>query len=64
MRAWRQSPAGAGEGWASFLEPVDHKALAHEFRKAGLNVECEKPIRISYDVCLLRQLSPSGWLRR
>jgi GxxExxY protein len=32
-----------------FLESVYQKALAHELRKAGLHVECEKPIQVSYD---------------
>lgn len=32
-----------------FLESVYQKALAHELRKAGLSVECERPIQVSYD---------------
>jgi len=32
-----------------FLELVYQKALAHEPRKAGLRVECEKPIQVTYD---------------
>lgn len=32
-----------------FLESVYQKALAHELRKAGLNLECEKPITVRYD---------------
>jgi GxxExxY protein len=32
-----------------FLESVYQKALAHELRKAGLRVECEKLIRVTYD---------------
>jgi GxxExxY protein len=32
-----------------FLESVYQKALAHELRKAGLNVECEKAITVMYD---------------
>jgi GxxExxY protein len=32
-----------------FLESVYAKALAHELRKAGLAVECEKPITVEYD---------------
>lgn len=32
-----------------FLESVYQKALAHEFQKAGLAVECEKPIVVAYD---------------
>jgi GxxExxY protein len=32
-----------------FLESVYQNALAHELRKAGLRVECEKPIQVTYD---------------
>jgi len=32
-----------------FLESVYRKALAHELRKDGLQVECEKPITVQYD---------------
>lgn len=32
-----------------FLESVYQNALAHELRKAGLRVECEKAIRVMYD---------------
>ena len=32
-----------------FLESVYHKALAHELGKAGLKVQCEKPITVHYD---------------
>ena len=32
-----------------YLETVYENALAHELRKAGLVVECQKPIRVSYD---------------
>jgi GxxExxY protein len=32
-----------------FLESVYQKALTHELRKAGLRVECEKPIQVTYD---------------
>ena len=32
-----------------FLESVYQKALAHELRKAALNVEWEKPIAVTYD---------------
>lgn len=32
-----------------FLESVYGKALAHELDKAGLRVECEKPITVIYD---------------
>ena len=32
-----------------FLESVYQKALAHQLAKAGLKVECEKPITVHYD---------------
>jgi GxxExxY protein len=32
-----------------FFESVYQKSLAHELRKAGLMVECEKPILVTYD---------------
>ena len=32
-----------------FFESVYQNALAHELRKAGLRVECEKLIRVTYD---------------
>jgi GxxExxY protein len=32
-----------------FLESVYQKALSHELRKMGLDVECEKPIQVIYD---------------
>jgi GxxExxY protein len=32
-----------------FLESVYQKALVHELLKAGLKVECEKPITVHYD---------------
>jgi GxxExxY protein len=32
-----------------FLESVYQKALAHELAKAGLKVECERPITVHYD---------------
>jgi GxxExxY protein len=32
-----------------FLESVYEKALAHELGKAGLRVECQKPITVTYD---------------
>ena len=32
-----------------FLESVYQKSLAHELGKAGLKVECERPITVSYD---------------
>ncbi len=32
-----------------FLESVYQNALAHELRKAGLNIECEKKLQVRYD---------------
>ncbi len=32
-----------------FLESVYENALAHELRKAGINVECQCPIQVKYD---------------
>lgn len=32
-----------------FLESVYEKALAHELRKAGLHVECQHPVQVTYD---------------
>jgi len=32
-----------------FLESVYQNALAHELRKAGLIVECERPLNVVYD---------------
>ncbi len=32
-----------------FLESVYRNALAHELRKAGLNVSCERPVTVHYD---------------
>lgn len=32
-----------------FLESVYQNALAHELRKSGLTVECEKSMRVVYD---------------
>jgi len=34
---------------AGFLESVYQKAFAHELRKAGLKVECERSITVTYD---------------
>ncbi len=34
---------------AGFLESVYQNAFAHELRKAGLHVEVEKPIKVTYD---------------
>lgn len=32
-----------------FVESVYEKALAHELRKAGLHVECQRPVQVVYD---------------
>lgn len=32
-----------------FLESVYQNALAHELRKCGLRVECERPLEVTYD---------------
>jgi len=34
---------------SGFLESVYQNALAHEIRKAGLEVECEKQLKVIYD---------------
>jgi GxxExxY protein len=40
-----------------FLESVYSKALAHELRKAGLKVECEKSIKVNYDSVVVGEFS-------
>ena len=40
-----------------FLESVYQNALAHELRKAGLRVECEKLIRVIYDGVMVGDFS-------
>lgn len=40
-----------------FLESVYQHALAHELRKAGLKVECEKNIQVFYDDILVGNFS-------
>ena len=40
-----------------FLESVYAKALAHELRKAGLKVECEKLITVKYDNVVVGEFS-------
>ena len=40
-----------------FLESVYCKALSHELRKAGLKVECEKPIKVHYDGIVVGEFS-------
>lgn len=36
-----------------FLEKVYENALAHELRKAGLQVQCQRPIDVFYDGVLV-----------
>lgn len=38
---------------SGFLESVYHKALFHELRKTGFEVESEKPIPVHYDSILI-----------
>jgi GxxExxY protein len=40
-----------------FLESVYQNALAYELRKAGLAVECEKLIRVTYDGVMVGDFS-------
>jgi GxxExxY protein len=40
-----------------FLESVYQKALAHELRKLGLRVECEKPIKVICDSVVVSDFS-------
>ncbi len=40
-----------------FLELVYQKALAHELAKAGLKVECGKPITVHYDSVVVGDFS-------
>src|SRR5208282_3905704 len=40
-----------------FLESVYAKALAHELRKAGLKVECEKLITVKYEGVIVGDFS-------
>lgn len=40
-----------------FLESVYQNALAHEVRKAGLEVECEKKIQVTYDAVVVGDFS-------
>jgi GxxExxY protein len=40
-----------------FLESVYQNALAHELRKAGLHVECEKLICVTYDDVIVGDFS-------
>ena len=35
--------------WPGFLESIYQMALTHELSKAGLKVECQKPIKVHYD---------------
>jgi GxxExxY protein len=41
-----------------FLESVYENALAHELRKAGLEVECQKAIVVIYDGIIVGEFSP------
>lgn len=36
-----------------FLESVCSKALAHELRKAGIEVECHSAVRVMYDTAVV-----------
>ncbi len=36
-----------------FLESVYSKALAHELRKAGIEVECHRAVRVMYDTAVV-----------
>lgn len=40
-----------------FLESVYQKALVHEAQKAGLEVECEKKIKVTYDNVIVGEFS-------
>jgi GxxExxY protein len=40
-----------------FMESVYQKALVHELLKAGLKVECEKPITVHYDEAVVGDFS-------
>jgi GxxExxY protein len=40
-----------------FLESVYQHALAHELRKAGLEVECERRIQVTYDGVVVGEFS-------
>lgn len=42
---------------SGFLESVYQKSLAHELRKAGMRVECEKPIQVHYDGVVVGEFS-------
>jgi GxxExxY protein len=41
-----------------FLESVYQNALAHELRKAGLNIECKKPLKVTYDGVVVGEFAP------
>jgi len=41
-----------------FLESVYHNALAHELRKAGLEVESKKPLKVTYDGVVVGEFEP------
>jgi GxxExxY protein len=40
-----------------FLESVYQNALAHELRKVGLDVECERKIQVTYDGVMIGDFS-------
>ena len=42
---------------AGFLESVYHRALAHEFTKAGIRFESEKPLNVIYDSVLVGEFT-------
>ena len=47
-----------------FLESVYQKALGHELCKAGLSVECEKPITVHYDGIVVGDFSSDMLVER
>lgn len=42
---------------SGFLESVYHKAMAHEFKKAGIRFEWEKPLNVFYDAVLVGEFT-------
>jgi GxxExxY protein len=47
-----------------FLESVYHNALAHELRKEGMEVECKKPLKVSYDGVVVGEFEPDMIVER
>jgi GxxExxY protein len=45
-----------------YLESVYENALAHELRKAGLRVECQRPIRVWYDGVVVGDFVADLWV--